>query len=219
MIGIRIKSSGRDGRVTRPGFTLIETLVASVVLSIALLGVYSILQYAVKVEGRTALRWNDYAAAAVVVSHMAASLEDAVNVPGLNALIARSGPQGGELICQAGTRRHRYVWHTDDLNDFNMDLQTMIVAGTKNLTTGQPVEEMDQQGTWHQIESSTIAKRLTDLSVQFGDFESGSINWTNSWDGPVGTVIVRIRAQAGEAIVERIVVPMANTELGMGVEE
>lgn len=67
-------------RAGRGGFTLAELLVASVVLSMTLLGVYALFSQAMRAEGATAVRWRHRGAAEAVVAHLAGAFEEAMNL-------------------------------------------------------------------------------------------------------------------------------------------
>lgn len=76
-----LRSLGPPAR-PRTAFTLVELLVGSVVVVIALTGIFALMKHATDAERRTALRWDDRAAAEAVASHLVIALERAVYPPG-----------------------------------------------------------------------------------------------------------------------------------------
>jgi prepilin-type N-terminal cleavage/methylation domain-containing protein len=86
------------GRPTRRAFTLVELLVAAVIVSVALLGVYSVFVAAVEAESRTTARWQRRAVARAAADEIAASLEAATNLPGIPAIVAGPDEQGGYAL-------------------------------------------------------------------------------------------------------------------------
>jgi len=202
----------------RRGFTLAELLVASVVMSTALLGVNALFRHALDTEGQAAVRWQDRAAAGRAAEHLAEAMAQCVNLPEMNGLVAGSDSDtDGWIICQVGLERRRYRWYVADVGPgCVLELQKMVVAGTRNLC---PVAASQGQAgptggqAWDRIEAKVIASRLDGLSILFKSLEGKSGDWRSDWDGPVGRVIALIRATVGNETVERAVRPLARGRL------
>jgi len=191
-------------------FTLAELLVASVVMSTALLGVNALFRHALDTEGRAAVRWHDRAAADRVAAHLAEAMAQSINLPEIPALVAESDSEtDGWLVCQVGLERRRYRWRVVDGGPHCvLELQKMIVAGTRNLSqeaVGR--EETTSKQLWDRIGATVIASRLDGLSVRFKSLEAEAATWQSGWDGPVGQVIALIRVTVGDETVERAVHP------------
>ena len=203
--------------VWRNGFTLAELLVASVVMATCLLGVSALFRQAMDVEGRASIRWNSRASAEAIASHLAATVENATNLPGIPALLAESDQEGNRLlICQAGPQRRRYRWYSIDAKqEYSLELRSMTYAGTQNVSVGHVSEDPDSQRAWNQVKATIIGKHIDSISVSFRPLKASSDTWRDRWKGSVGEVGVRIRVRVGQETVERIVVPQANTS---GVE-
>ena len=206
----------RVGQAGRGGFTLAELLVASVVMSTALLGVNAMFRHALDTEGRAAVRWHDRAAADGVAAHLAEALAQSINLPEMPALVAESDSDtDGWVICQVGLERRRYRWQMVDSGPHCvLELQKMIVAGTRNLSqeaVGQ--EETTNRQIWGRIGATAIASRLDGLSVRFKSLESESATWQSDWDGPVGQVVALIQVTVGDETVERVAYPRVRGHL------
>src|SRR5690606_38965475 len=88
-------------RKAKRGFTLVELMVALVITAIALLGVYSIFNHAMSVQGRMTSQWNQRDAARTIADHFAHALEQGVNPSEGSAIIAKaaSDDDGRVLVC------------------------------------------------------------------------------------------------------------------------
>lgn len=64
--------------LTAQGFTLVELMVASVIVSVALLGVFSLVRQASEVEARSHLVWRSRGPANAMADHLESALEHAV---------------------------------------------------------------------------------------------------------------------------------------------
>lgn len=203
------------------GFTLVELLVASVVVTTTLTGVYAVFQHAMKIEAQATLGWNNHAAAEAVVTHLAEALEHAVNIPNIPTI--EGGPDGehGEysIKCmivapgyRASLQRRRYRWgfNADSQKTGTIELQTMIYAGSKNVTPFSSRGQLSEQQAWDQVEPKLVGKYLDAVSIQYRPLDDAGSGWNGRWSGRAGKVAVRIRASVGGQAVERIVVPRAN---------
>jgi len=206
----------RVGWSYRGGFTLAELLVASVVMSTALLGVNVMFRHALDTEGQAAVHWHNRAAADTVVDHLADAMAQSINLPKMAALVSESkSTTDGWVICQVGLERRRYRWHTIDSGaNCVLELQKMVVAGTRNLSTdaiGQ--EETTNRQMWDRIGATVIASRLDGMSIRFKSLETESASWQSEWNGPVGQVTILIQATVGGETVERAAYPRVRGQL------
>lgn len=213
------------------GFTVVELMVASTVMAVTLLGVYSVFQQAMRVEGRMAVRWNEASAASVVADHLADTLERCVNIAGLSTVkagpdeatgmqiltctvaTASSSPWG---VATAGIERRRYHWGNEDSErKGTLELQAMPYAGSANIASFSQVidSEADDEQLWNRVQSQVIGKNISDISVHFRPVNDSDASWKAQWESDAGRVLIRIRVQVGRELAERFVVPQANAPL------
>jgi len=200
-------------------------MVACVVVSIALIGVYGIFREAMSMEKNASRLWDDRAAAAAVVAHLAETLEHAVNLPGVPAIVGKPGEEENEyvLTCTAVsaghvagarglTKRRRYRWTCDpeDAGAGCLKLQTLTYAGTKNVTAIDGLAGLDEKQTWERAEVKVIAGRLKRMSVSYKPVNTPDAEWTDRWHGRAGRVMVRISVTVGNRKCERLVTPRAD---------
>ncbi len=211
-MGVLVK--GFTPQNNRSAFTLAELLVASVVMTTALLGVNALFQQAMGVEAQAAIRWNAHASAQAVAAHLAEAVEDIVNIPGMSALKVEVNTEGGVLICQSGLERRRYTWGMDGSETaFSLKCQTMLFSGTANLTVDLEIDEIGKEKAWDGIAANVIATRLKGISVQVKPLKDRSTDWKDRWEGRSGKVAVRIEVQVGDHTEERIILPRATLDL------
>ncbi len=205
----------RSGRYLHRGFTLVELMTASLVMSAVLLGIYAVFHQAIGAEMSFGRRWADRQAAETVVIHLADALVQSVcpSTKSLDAIVA--GPDtttgGWALACltlqpTGGMERLRYTWSESETDDggITLRLQRAIYAGDQNLSDVSPSETADD---WEHSEPVIIARRLGSLSVHFREAGKVGASWQDKWQGPGGKVIVRIGAQVGDQAVEKLVLP------------
>ena len=134
----------RDTR--RRGFTVGELIVACVVTSVVLGGVYSAFYQSVRVEARSTLRMGEIATATAVISELTSAVANAVILSGSGPIRGsfRGQEDGGSLTCKAsivarsGSRprvvvqRMRYRWEKQETGDgIVLTFQSLPFAGTK----------------------------------------------------------------------------------------
>ncbi len=209
------------------GFTAVELLVALTVASIALIGVYGVLQRALRVEGRAAQRWNDESAARAIVAELTRTLARCVNTQGkplkagpdpatqtyrLSCFVESAGdgsPQGRA----AGYQWRRYEWSLpqDQQPIDRVDLRLIPFAGGRDVSPTAVASGDDDEEPWGRVPASTVASGLDALTVDFRAARDPSAPWVPAWDGPVGQVAIRIEARIGDQVVRAVVVPRAST--------
>jgi len=205
-------------RAPAGGFTLVELITASMITSAVLLGIYAVFHQAIDSETRLGRRWADRQAAGAVVAHLADAMLQSVcpSTGGLSAITA--GPDaaanGWALTCltlrpTGGMERLRYTWSPSQADDRGMPLrlQRAIYAGNQNLSETSSSQAARGVDDWEHSEPMIIAKRLRSLSVQFREAGKLGAPWQDKWQGLGGRVIVRIRAQVGDQVAEKVLLP------------
>jgi len=214
----------------KKGFTLIEMMVACVIMTTALLGVYSCFKHFTAVEVRTSVRWNDRAAAEAIVAHLADTVEHGVILPGRQSVVLAEGEGDGgvdSLTCymtvpghdpgrrgQVGIQRRRYRWDFDAESDRSgtLELQTLYFAGTKNVSRIPGLEELSEEEVWDRVPAQTIGRRL-DLWIKCKPLDDPQAEWQKEWRGSVGKVAFWIHVRVADETLEKIVVPRASTAI------
>jgi hypothetical protein len=211
------------------GFTITELVVVSVIMTTALLGVYSIFKQVLEVDAQATTRWDNYSAAKVILDELADTLEGCVNIPKMKTLVGTSNSDnsGYILTCfvegkgyvsgqmdQVGFERRQYSWtfHSGDSGAGTVSLKTMDYAGPVNITPISGISELSETEIWERLTERVIAKGLSAITIQFKSTESSDAQWQDTWNGAVGKVAVRIAVTVGDQTVERIVVPQVNAE-------
>jgi hypothetical protein len=200
-------------------------MVASVVVSMALIGVYAVFRQALSVEENAFRLWDDRAAAADVVTHVAEALEQAVNLPGVPAIVGGPGEEENEyvLTCTAlsggyreggrgAVQRRRYRWwHDPEVSDSGvLELRVMTYAGTSNVTPINGLADLEEKQAWEQLEPKLIGKRLRSMSVSYRPTNDEDAEWKDRWHGRGGDVMIRISVTVGNQKCERIIRPRAD---------
>lgn len=216
-----------------PGFTIVELMVASSVLTIALLGVYSIFHQAQHVEGRSSVRWQQQAAAEAVAEHLAQTLERTVNLsssmPTLNAGPDEDGTHY-QLTCVVGSapglyatgyrptiQWHRYRWPLErDEDGMSVSRQTTLWNGAVNVTAEQSGGALGDADPWAGTRSHVVASQVQGITLRFRRASDPEAQWRGRWSGPVGDVVIRIQVRVGQARAQRTVVPVPS---GMLLDE
>ncbi len=229
-MGLIAKQSGcGNWHPRRRGFTIAELLVASVVTSMTFVAVYYIFFQAIRAEATVALRWKERHAAEAIVSHITETLEQAVNIPGIVTIHGGANGSEGEsfLKCTVGGKalagsdvsrmsvsRVRYSWNFQDTEGEDTKsilLQKLRYAGASVVTPIAEQEEMNEDELWEKAPSTTIGTQLDGVSVSYKNTKEPGASWGDSWKDSAGDVAVRIRVNVGGEMVERIVVPQANS--------
>jgi prepilin-type N-terminal cleavage/methylation domain-containing protein len=213
---------------TQRGFTLVELVVAAVITSIALLGVYATFVAAANVEARTTARWEHRSAARAVADHIGGTIEGAVNLPGLATISGSPDGAGGytlECVTQprgasgAPLLRRRYRWGATpsagpaSTNGLQLQVQTLPYAGTKNLTAPGAGAAPAAEDVWAAMPPLTIASGLSSIEVTYRRAANPEAEWQNHFAGPAGRVAVRVVVRCGGETAERVFVPKTNAAL------
>jgi prepilin-type N-terminal cleavage/methylation domain-containing protein len=209
-------------RTTAQGFTFVELLVATVVMSMTLLGAYVVFGQATATERMISIRWRERAAAEAVADHLAHVIERCVMIGQTPPLVARDlGDDGHELlIVYAGAggprsqpadhamQRRRYSWGSDRASPGgHVQLQVMVLAGSLNLTLDDRQRQLPEVQQWDLIPAAIIGQGIDNLSLSYRAQGSSRSRWTTEWDDPERLPLVRIEVQIGQQFVERVVSP------------
>ena len=226
-----IKQQGHGNRhERREGFTIAELLVASVATGMVFVAVYSIFVQAIGAEATTTLRWQGRCAAESIVSHIAETLAQAVNIPETAAIQGGTNGSDGEsfLKCTVGGRalaggnvsgmsvsRVRYSWNFQDVNQDSesISLQKIQYAGTKIITPIAGADQMGEDELWASLPPITIGTHLSGISILYKNAEDPEASWQDSWNGPAENVAIRIRVNVDNQIAEKIVIPQTNSPI------
>jgi len=217
----------RARSAARRGFTIAELIVASSVMTTALLGVYTLFGQVIDVERRASLRWEQRGAAEAVASQLAEAVEYAVDLPNITAIGGGDGEDGSSSLTvmtsarpgspsfggQAGLQRRLYRWHPDTRT---IELKTQRYAGSVNLTPGVTGEEADDEVVWSRSAAVVVAGDVDGLTLRFRTADDPQGEWTKQRRGAARNVAVLIRVKVGEQTVERIVASQVNQPLLSG---
>ncbi len=208
------------------GFTLVEIMVACVIVATALLGVYETLNQALRSEQRVRIACDDREAAHAIVTHIADSVERVVNLPKKPTIVLDSEGDSGEcslaLLVGAsgsgvgggfpgGLQWRRYSWPaSSDKEQLQvLRLQTLDYAGAKNITAGMQAGDQVETLRWDQREAETIGERISELSIACKPL-SGVEKVKKDRSGDIS---VHIRVKVGDETVERVIVPKVNAAI------
>ena len=183
---------------------------ASVVTTVALLGINGLFFHAMDVEARSSVRWADIDTAEAVLDRLAATIESVTNLPDIKTIVVNRGADGsGWLICQTPIRRVQYHWWKDeDDGKYALTMQVKAFAGTRDLTTAAPPdEEAQSREKWDSIPAVTIARGLEEVSVSAKPLGKAAGTGNGRYEGPAGKVAIHLKVIAGGQTASGIVLP------------
>lgn len=204
----------------QPGFTLVEMLLAVVIASVALTGVYGLLRTALEIERRMHTTWTGRSAAESVVSEIATSVRNAAPAGERPAITGEPAEGGGwRMTCLTfrggASKLCRYRWRPPGGAERQTDQPGMLhrqvrrFAGSQDLSEASRQADRTEQQRWARVPLELTARGLDELEISFAKLKhDGLAGWSNAWDKqePVG---VRIRAVSGEQEVQRIALQRA----------
>jgi len=212
-------------RRSRAGFTLVELVVACVVVATALLGVYSLFAQAMGVIGNSSISWANRGAARATMDYMCEAIEQTVNIEGTSTLIGSRTKEGrNALVClvcawQGETASggggvmewHRYSWmdRAEGGEPIRLEFQRIPVAGSRRLVQAGEQEGPPEEAEWMGVEPVVIASGVEHLSLRYRGLGQENTDWQNTWDGRAGTVAVRVAVKCGDEHVECVTIPRA----------
>jgi type II secretory pathway component PulJ len=213
------------------GFTAVEMLVASVVMSFTLLGVVGVFRQALHTEAQLTGRATDRAQAAAVADAVVRRIEAAVWIEPDRLLRGLPSGSGGFVLTgwcagyaatlpdpgRAAWQRYRLVWIPGENDGGRITLQTLPYAGTADLSRSadQRGETNGRSRPWQAVRPVEIARGIARFSLQFRASGAGDLAWTPRWDRP-GTPIVLVRVRCGSHTAERLAVARVNENLAAG---
>lgn len=198
----------------RGGFTIVELLVASFIVTTALLGIYTTFKQALDVEKHTRNLWHDRTVSESITGELAETLENCINLSDVPTLVGKPGMlkctmidrgYGDRSLNHVGIGRHYYTWQAG-----NIHRQILKYSGTQMVTPIEGQEELNEDQLWFHAPSQTIGKDLNEITVLYRKTDNPTAPWKNSWQGPAGNVAIWIRVSCRDQSTERIVTPWAN---------
>lgn len=217
------------------GFTLVELVVASLVMVVALIGVYALFGQVMAAEGGATARAGQRAAARAVVDHLADALEQVVVLADVQPIRGEPDADAGGyvLTCVVGAgtpsgvvQRRRYAWQppgaavgtigADSVAHGTVTLTVLSQAGTVPIAPIEGAAADSAVDRWSLAPTRVIGTGVEDLSVTFraGD----DARWQRRWSGRPGAVLVRVSARVGGQTVERVVAPPVDDPLVIETE-
>ena len=204
-------------RVT--GFTLVELLMASFIVSIALLGVYSLFQQTLEVEGKMSLNMLHQNRAVQVVGYLAEELKRCINLPDMDTIQMSYTPQAGSFEWVAvgkgfsgssfesqGIVRKRITWKLNAAQDaYTLNQQVMRYAGTSNMSFTD-----ESQANWNILPVTELFHEIDALEVEIQKTDQPQGGWLKEYQGEASHVAIRIKAVSGERDCQRIILPAVN---------
>jgi hypothetical protein len=210
-------------------FTIAELMVACVVMSTALVGVYEMFRQAADIERTASLRWEQRAAADAVVLQIARTIEYAVMLPKVAAIHGQTNEDGSVSIAcvtharapsnarsgHAMIQRRLYTWcpGTEGQPGGSVEVKTIVYAGSVNVTAGVGGEETGEAEVWNRLPPTVIAMGVDGLSIQYRPADSPNANWEDHFSGPANNIVVALRVRVGGQTIEHFVVPHVNRQL------
>lgn len=215
----------RRYRHSRVGFTIVEMLTATLVMSFTLMGVYAVLRQVSVTEEHVTRRWADQSSADATASYMAAILERMLILPEHPALIAEAQPdvQGRQVIVTAMTQpgdaasgaiaRHRVQWGMGQEQAGQVVVQTRFFAGRKELSLLDEENPLTDSQRWQAVPAQVMAEGLSAFEIQFRSAANLEGPWTSDWKAEEGPFVARVMATVGRYTAERVVEPAVKASL------
>lgn len=219
--------SAASRRVGRLAFTLVELIVASLIATTALIGIYEVLQQVAAAERRTTQRWTDHAAAEAVVAELAHAVEHAIQFTDLPCIeggdvaggstqlilnVASSSP--GDSRATAPIRRRRYLWSNlrDSATAGALLVQTIDCAGARDISNSTAARPgLMSEEVFADVPHVSIAQGIDKLTVRFRYLDASN-RWSDRYRGD-GAVLVWITVRSGTQEVERFARPRVTGKL------
>lgn len=210
---------------SRVGFTIVELMVACVIVATALLGIYGLFRQAVDVIGNSSISWANRGAARATLDHLCEAVEQTVNIEGFPTLIGRRTKDGRNvLVClvaawggepasggHGGMEWRRYSWlePAGPSQPARLELQTVPVAGSQPILDVRDLQELPEENAWIRIEPTIVGSGISHLRLRYRALKGTGSDWQSRWEGPVGNVAVRIAVKCGHEHVECVAIPRA----------
>lgn len=203
----------------RTAFTIVEIIVASQIVSIALLGVYGLLRQASHTHAESAAEWESRHHVAVVLEHLCSSVESSMWVGDLPAIEALKleDRDGWSLTCTAfrgsgrrpgnlgsGLFRIRYEFRADTAQGGVLEMRSRKYAGSKDLSVPPNAKPVEERMLWETIEPIVIAEGIDEISIHYRRADSEG-NWQDQWEADYARATARIRVRVAAEQQERVV--------------
>ena len=216
----------RDDRVkwrrrkrSRRGFTVVEILMASFVVSLAMTGIYTVFFQALQTEKDITVASADRQSAEAVAAYLSQAVESAVRIGDIPAVSGGPGAESRAYVMSCMTqksvftaggwkqslRRVRFTWRNPDPDEPGqaLGMQEIVYAGTQNLSLPAGLRTGDEEVDWSGAPTQTIAESSCELSVAYRPVSPSLGVWQGIWSDPNRRVQVRIQVKVGEQTVER----------------
>jgi type II secretory pathway component PulJ len=206
------------GRKRSKGFTLAELLMAGFVISVALLGVYSLFQQTMDVQAKMTLGMYHRSRAEEVVDYFADVLERCINLKDIDTIQSGGGDSEGFLELTALSKgfsvrqcvnRQRITWQpTPEQKGYTVRSQAMMYAGKANITFPDA-----SQAQWERLPATELFSQIDALEIEFRETDKPAGSWRREYKGPVGGIAIRVQAASGDQMAQRIVIPAVRAVL------
>jgi len=207
------------------GFTVVELIVACVVTSVVLGGVYSTFHHCLRAEGLSAVRMKEAAEVEAVISEFARTLANAAILSGSGPIRGSTASEGtGSLTCRASlvgrsagrpgllVQRVLYRWARQEAGKaIVLTVQELPFAGTRcvhPLRVGeQPLREL-----WEKVPPVTVAGGIDEMSIRYRAADDPTGQWQDGWERQeVPAVWINVRI--GETTRDAVIVPKVRERL------
>jgi prepilin-type N-terminal cleavage/methylation domain-containing protein len=199
------------------GFTVVELIVATVVMAIALLGVQATFNHLMEVEANKSVAWSDQAQVGAVADYFEQIIEQATPVHGFSAIQADTH----ELVCLAipaasrsvpaiegTTAMYRLRWGDQVAEAGTIEQQRVLLSGDQIISPRNPDIAVDDPAFWQQYASSLVASGVSSIGLRFRAIGApDDVPWTDKWAGNPGSIEVRISVRIGTVSAQRRVFP------------
>ena len=216
----------RDDRVkrcrqerSRCGFTVVEILMASFVVSLAMTGIYTVFFQALQTEKDITAASADRQSAEAVAAYLSQAVENAVRIGNIPAVSGGPGAESRAYVMSCVTqksvytaggwkqslRRVRFTWRNpeEDEPGQTLGVQEIVYAGTQDLSLPAGLRTDDVEVDWSRAPTQIVAASFRELSVAYRSISPNLSPWQANWSNPDPRVQVRIRVKVGEQTVER----------------
>jgi len=193
----------------------VELLVASVIVSIGLLGVYGVLKQAMAVYTRTGAAWSRRDAADAIADTLAEAVDNSIAVQNMPAVAAKKLDRGWQCTVRGycdsgmdsgvdkGLLARRFTYQTpDDGRAGTLTVQSRQVAGRHDLNRSPDQAAVTVEQLWPDTPEQLIGREIDSLSIRYRPAD-GSGGWSDEWNKKDKAVEADIRVTVGGQAAER----------------
>lgn len=198
------------------GFTLIELLTASIIVSLVLMGVYSLFHNSVRTEIKLTQAWQERSVAETVVSAISRDIKAAVELKDMPLMEVGNEDNGTYFftcithadVTATDATNAVYEWRRYSWDDSGtLELQVIPFSGTRPVGLHALQEGEDP---WGHVSAVVIGRQIKSLSIQFRSPNMG--DWANAFSRyKTFPTTIRITATVGQTTIERYVQCHVNT--------